>query len=236
MSTSSTVNPFVAVVDEDSLESLAMRYSAANQKNRALISDGLASRAMAALDEGDMEAAQKWAQLRKEVVTASEGIAADYEMAQRMASFRSVVAEMELNLTDRARELVDSGTVGACERLVARIGGLNVTRTAVSDDGANRAGSDEPKGSVKEALIAFVATLPVGTWATIAQAGKWITAQGQTFGYTSAYVCDGGRIMARNADTEAGRAWRAENGIEFAKVEGMGSHGPAPVWCVRRSA
>ncbi len=234
--TNANTEATIPATGEDSLESLALAYSRATEKVRAQMTDGLAARAMAALDAGNMEEANHWAQLRRDVVTASQGVEADYAMAQRVASFRMVLADLEANLSDRARDLVDTGTVGASDHLVARLNGVNVTRTAVSDDGANRAGSDEPKGSVKEALIGFLATQAVGSWATIAAAGKWITAHGAEYGYTPNYVISGGAILARNHGNDTSTKWRLDNNIEFAKVPGMGTHGPAPVWCVRRTA
>lgn len=232
-----TTNATTPLVAEDSdLNTVAGAFARADKKGQAAIKLGLQERAMKALTEGNLEEAGRWAGLMRDVTTAAEGVASDYEAAQRVATFRAVLVDLEVNLSDRARDLLDTATVGKCERLEARLGGVQVTRTAVSDDGANRAGSDEPKGSVKEALVGYLSTQAVGAWTTIAQAGKWITANGAEFGYTPNYVISGGAILARNDGNAKSTAWRAEHSIEFGKVAGMGSSGPAPVWCVRRTA
>lgn len=221
-------------------EAAALAYSqAANEKARTAIKSGLQARAMEHLERGDLEGAQYWAQLAKDVIEAAQGVSTDYAAAARIATFRAVLSDLEVNASDRARSLVDSGTVGVDERLQARlagislVGGVAAQRTAKSDDGAKRAGSDEDKGSVKEALIGYLATQPVGAWSTITQVGKWITAHGTEYGYSPNYVCDGGRITARNASNPTAAAWRAENHIEFARVH-LG--GPQAQWAVRRTA
>lgn len=229
-------NATLVLADDSDLNTVAAAFANADKKGQAAIKSGLQQRALDALSAGNLELAGHWAGLMRDVVTAADGVASDYEAAQRVATFRAVLANMEINLSDRARDLLDSATVGSCDRLAARLDGIQVTRTAVSSDGANRAGSDEPKGSVKEALIGYLSTQPIGVWTTIAQAGKWITANGAEFGYTPNYVISGGAILARNDGNAKSTAWRAENGIEFDKVAGMGSNGPAPVWCVRRVA
>lgn len=220
--------------DNSDLNAAASAFATAGtNKERETIKSGLQARAMAALTEGDMDMAAHWAGILRDVVTAADGVASDYEAAARVASFRTVMDDLEVNLSDRARDLLDTGTVGADDRLVARLNGIQVTRTAVSSDGARRAASDEPKGSVKEALVAFLATQAVGSWSSITEAGKWITENGAEFGYTPSYVISGGAILARNGDNDRARTWRADNAIEFAKVD-MGK--AAPIWCVRRTA
>lgn len=225
---------------DENLQAAALAYSrAANDKAREAIKVGLQGRAFAALDSGDMEQAAYWAKLAKEVIEAAEGVSDDYAAAARIATFRKVLSDLEDNASDRARSLVDSGTVGPEDRLMARlagislVGGVKAQRTAKSDDGAKRAGSDEDKGSVKEALIGYLSTQGVGVWSSITQVGKWITQHGTEYGYSPSYVCDGGRITARNAQNPTAAAWRADNHIEFAQVN-LG--GPSIQWAVRRTA
>jgi hypothetical protein len=231
--TSTTTTPAPVAEESSDLNTVAAAFVNADKKGQAAIKAGLQERALSALSAGNMEVAAHYAGLMRDLVEAADGVASDYEAAQRVASFRSVMEDLEANLSDRARTLLDTGTVGASDHLVARLNGIQVTRTAVSTDGAKRAASDEPKGSVKEALVAFLSTQPLAKWSSITEAGKWITSNGAEFGYTPNYVISGGAILARNADNQRARDWRDENGIEFAKVD-MGKD--APIWCVRRTA
>lgn len=219
-------------VDTD-LTTVASAFVNADKKGQVAIRTGLQERALTALSAGNMELAAHYAGIMRDLTEAADGVASDYEAAQRVASFRAVMEDLEVNLSDRARTLLDTGTVGASDHLVARLNGIQVTRTAVSTDGAKRAASDEPKGSVKDALVAYLATQPVDKWSSITEAGKWITSNGAEFGYTPNYVISGGAILARNNANPRAQAWRDENNVEFAKVD-MGKD--APIWCVKRSA
>lgn len=228
-----TTSVALATEENSDLNKVATAFVNADKAGKAAIKNTLQASALEALQAGNMELAAHWAGLMRDVVSAAEGVASDYEAAQRVASFRAVMADLEVNLSDRARDLLETGTVGPNDHLVARLNGIQVTRTAVSTDGAKRAASDEPKGSVKDALVAYLATQPVDKWSSITEAGKWITSNGAEFGYTPNYVISGGAILARNNANPRAQAWRDENNVEFAKVD-MGKD--APIWCVKRSA
>jgi hypothetical protein len=203
------------------VEETVAAFRALDRKARAAALAELKDRVIETMTAGEIALATSYTALVA-AVTATDLDApdADLEAAVRLVTLRAIVADLEANVTDRARELAITAEVS--DRLRARIEGTMTTRKSASVDGAARSGSDEPKGDIMAHTSAALHAAG-GAWLTVADIAKY---DSTGFGYTAAYRPSNGAIgRALKSLGAPAIAWRTRDKIE-ARVRDNGGERP----------
>lgn len=215
------------VVVVPTVEETVASFRALDRKGRAVALAGLKDRVIETMTAGDIALATSYTALVA-AITATDLDAPDLDLeaAVRLVTMRAIMADLEANVSDRARELAITADVS--DRLRARIEGTMTSRKSASVDGASRSGSNEPKGDIMAHTSAALEAAG-GGWLTVADIAKF---DSTGFGYTVAYRPSNGAIgRALKSLGAPAIAWRAADGIE-ARVRDNG--GDRPVLMARR--
>lgn len=205
------------------IEEAVAAFRALDKAGRKTMLKGFQSRALDAFMADEAVIADAYKALVAAITAPGAGTDNDLDAAVRLATVRAMLANLEGNLTDRARELAI--TAEANPTLLARLEGTGTTRTSVSKDGANRSGSNEPKGDI---MAHVEAALAGGAWHAVSAIEAFASTGA---GYTDTYRPSGGAITAALVDSTDDRiAWRNRARIEVANRP---NGGPRPVRMAR---